>query len=85
MGKKYPECSKCEFERTGIGPDRCETALCPGKRNEAYRKEIETLSKHCIGCSDNGKNFDRWNYHCSVGFKIHKYDCLMGNGNHSRW
>ena len=85
MKQLYPECSECQTERIGIGPDVCESAQCPGKRNECYRKQIEELNKYCIGCPDNGRNFDRCNYHCSVGFKIHKLDCLMGNGDHSRW
>ena len=84
MNQLYPECSKCRAERTGIGPDRCETIHCPGKRNEWYRKEIDNLTEtYCANCKT--QTFDHCNYHCSVGAEIHKYDCLIGNGAHSRW
>ena len=85
MDMPYPECSACMSDGAERDQSKCETAYCVGKRNEAYRKEIEKLNKLCIGCPDNGRNPDRCQYHCQVGFKIHKYDCLMGNGNHSRW
>ncbi len=79
MKQQYPECTKCKAER-------CEdTFVCPGKQGEYYRAEIERLNKRCFSCPDNGRNPERCMYNCRIGFLIHKYDSLLGNGDHSRW
>ena len=85
MKQLYPECSSCTTEMNGLETDVCDSGLCPGKRNASYRKEIEALSKRCIGCPDNGRNHERCDYSCQIGFQIHKYDSLMGGGNHKKW
>lgn len=49
-------------------------------------EQLKELNKKCMECQKAGKaNFDKCNYYCQIGKKIHRLDVGTGWGSHKHW
>lgn len=53
----------------------------------SYQQQLDELNEKCRQCHmKNGTpNPDHCDYHCKIGFEIHKLYCMMGEAPHKNW